>query len=458
MWSLEQIQKQLESIPRLSRSQFMALPREQREEYIKMIERLAAQTSVAMKSLLEKEREKNLQKISSETQKGHDAGVTDFRNAHYIMQAIELAAKKEYERRLSHLENIRNSIIQLDYHALWLDGIKNSEFKYGHYVSAKRLLHRLKYNNIDEANKQKCVQFIRNHCPMTAHESGLAKELNSQDSEFFDWITNASVILNDWLPKVEAYTEKEGIIYYIMDECFLYTSMYNNEKYKSYNRALEPSPEMESLREKLKQAREEVNKYNEQICNKWKTMPRIDRLRHYIKSEYISQFEKIEQQGRDIGLSDDKLVNLFLDEDKNKKLFTEEFKGDLETVPQRSVPEYLEKGVHQFSLELSKQLNIPERILVVYIPETILKDAYIRKDNAAIEQIYKETGIGTIIPEFIEYWKEVTIFDPRWNRGNTSALRKESTNQNEMLSEQNTEEQEKTSKGKKKATSSNSRL
>ncbi len=351
---LSNIQKQLEIIPRLSQSQFLEMPKEQREEYIRVIERLAAQSSIAMKLQQQQQQQSNFPishlensttisptPFSSQKQQQIQ---TDHRNAHYTIQAIELAAKREHELRMKKWEEIRSQIIARNFRAIWLydldERIKKSlpgknravdeknrqatvfasaeenvdtkklendtknEYdddndrkqmmcQYASFVSVRRLLHWLKYKNVDEANKQKIVQFMREHCPFLIHmisfhflsfsplsssslvdsvdmdskklENGdetdetVKNEENAENNEdekrentmffwghdtmkamssesraqFFDWITHATVIINDWLPKL---MNANFNFYYPLEECLLYSMLYSDAQYRTVNR------------------------------------------------------------------------------------------------------------------------------------------------------------------------------------------------------------------------------
>lgn len=449
---LTKIQKQLESIPRLSRSQFMDMPKEQREEYIKVIERLAAQSSIAMKIQRDRQLTSGNRRLvdtvdrtatkptmnaaqktnayenvppSSVYAQSAFTDVSDHRNAHYTVQAIEIAAKREHELRMKRLEEIRTSIIQRNFHAIWLDDIEKSKVgKYASFVSVKRLLHHVKYKNIDELNKQKGIQFMRKNCPLVTMVAKLASDHSSvsdldttemsveEKTSLFDWISHAAVLINDWSSKIT-----DGI-YYPLDECLLYSYFYSDEKYQDFNRAEEESPKMRKLREDLVHARKEVELFNEDITQKWKQLDNMERLRYYIRSEYLSQFDNIVKKGREIGLDDEKIIQLFTTQDDNSQFFSAEFNStkNLELIPLKSVSHELEFGVHVYSYELAQKLNIPEQVLVQYVPHSLLERIHGAKKGykKAVEELRGILGLKTMVAEFIEYWKEVSVFDDRW--------------------------------------------
>lgn len=108
---LETIQKKLSVIKRLSKDEFLNLAPDQREQYISMVEKIAAELSTKVDK-------KNL----------------NYKNTHIILEAISEASKIEKEKELKRLESCRKNLIESQ--------TGNNS------ISPKRILHRYKLQHI----------------------------------------------------------------------------------------------------------------------------------------------------------------------------------------------------------------------------------------------------------------------------------------------------------------------
>lgn len=108
---LDTIQKKLSVIKRLTKEEFLKLTVEQREQYISMVEKIAAE-------------------LSNKVEKNH----LNYKNTHLILEAVNEASKIEKEKELKRLEVCRKNLIENQ--------------SGNNCISVKRLLHRYKLQHI----------------------------------------------------------------------------------------------------------------------------------------------------------------------------------------------------------------------------------------------------------------------------------------------------------------------
>jgi hypothetical protein len=358
---LERIQREINSIPKLSYKQFRTLSQEQKDEYIKLLERLASQCAILVKY-----RQKNVP-------------LTQFannHNAHFTLMALQMVQEREQEKYRQKLEKVRQEII------------KHKKY----YVSVPRLLHRLKRSRIEDRHKREILEFI-DSSPLLSKYNRL-----NHSSKF---ITDLAVVYKDLL-------ELWKLTKYAIEECLLYVIMFPIDitSFRQLDRVIEDN-DFKQQRQRLEYEKQQVEDYNKALALKWKTLSSLQRIEYYIRPQVKHDFERIIERAKSLGLNDDKIIELLLSEQENSELFIPDFNKDYNVIPVKKISPELEFGIHTFTLELARRLNVPEKVFKKFSQNELnhLKDS--PNDLAILTQKLNLDQVEN----FIKYWNEIMLLE-----------------------------------------------
>lgn len=332
---LKEVRDQLQKIPRLSKKQFLELPKDQRENYITLIEQLAAKSSIALREL----DSVDYSQLGHTALTGRTIGVDHPKipTTHYTLEAIKIAQKLEQERHKKKLEEQRKKLID-----------KN-------LISVPRLLFKLKCDLIGVNEKQQVHDFVAQSVLLRQQH---IDALNNQSQ-----LAKGAVVLAD----LKAW----NVPLYAQQECFLYA--FGDFK---MNRVIVDA-KAQAKRDLLNQKLKEYNEYNEMTRKKWPSLSKLERLRYFVKPEYIKDFEEIVEKGKKIGLTEEKIVELAISTvGKESSMFVGDFTGELSKPHEKIVDADLSQGVHTISLKLAEYFKVPESVLLESFSERELVEAY----------------------------------------------------------------------------------
>jgi hypothetical protein len=178
----DKIKKEINSIPKLSYKQFQSVSQEQRDEYTRLLERLASQSALLIKHKQVTEKQPLTQYANNQT-------------SHFTLMALQMAQERQEAKRLENIERTRQNTIQ--------------HKKY--QLSPARLLHRLKCSLVEDKHMNELLEFIES--------SPLLSKYSTLNNSTRKLTINATVAYKD-MALMWKYPQ------YVIEECLLYSNLH----------------------------------------------------------------------------------------------------------------------------------------------------------------------------------------------------------------------------------------